>query len=343
MSFYEKIRPLIYRFTPEQAHHLTLNALKLAGVGGIPAWVTRRLFSCGKYNYPVSVMGLNFPNVLGMAAGYDKDAEAYEGLACLGFGHIEVGTVTPKPQPGNPQPRLFRLVEDQAVINRMGFNNLGAEKMAQQITKRKSRDWVLGVNIGKNKLTPNAQAAEDYRILVKKFAPLADYLVVNVSSPNTPGLRELQARTQLEEILKNIRETRLDYLNQSGKRVPLVLKLSPDLDNSGLDDALQCALDQDFDGVIVTNTTIQREGLTSGYAGETGGLSGKPLAERSLMVLGETVRRLDGVLPVIASGGVMLPEDVQKRLDAGASLVQLYSGLIYYGPTLVRDGLKQIH
>lgn len=336
MSFYEHIRPLIYRFSPEQAHHLTVQALKLAGLPGLPSRVTRKFFDPGFTPKPVKLMGLTFPNVLGLAAGYDKDAEVFEGLANLGFGHVEVGTVTPKAQPGNPAPRLFRLVEDQAVINRMGFNNQGADRMAARLVKRRTRNWVLGVNIGKNKLTPNAEAEYDYRILVEQLGPLADYLVVNVSSPNTPGLRDLQAEDALARILSTVERAR-NGLSQS---VPLVLKLAPDLDIAGLDAALQCALDHHFDGVIVSNTTIRREGLRSADAGEVGGLSGLPLREGSLAVLKETLRLLDGALPVISSGGVMTPDDVEQRLDLGASLVQLYTGLIYAGPALVKRALQ---
>lgn len=342
MTVYERLRPFIYRLSPEQAHHLTIRALGLGGLPGLPELILKKWMETERPNKPVSVMGLNFPNAVGMAAGYDKDAEAFNGLACLGFGHIEVGTVTPKGQPGNPKPRLFRLVKDEAIINRMGFNNQGADKMINRLCRRKKGNWVLGVNIGKNKNTPNEEAADDYRILVEKMAPYADYLAVNVSSPNTPGLRDLQARQALTKILGAAKTSRDAQIKELGRRVPLVLKLSPDLGEQGLDDALQCAIDADFDAIIITNTTIRRDGLQDEQAGEVGGLSGKPLQERSLLAVAETVHRLNGALPVIASGGVMTPLDVIKRLDAGAVLVQLYSGMIYYGPTLVRDSLTAL-
>lgn len=292
---------------------------------------------------PVRAFGLEFPNPLGLAAGYDKDGLAWRGLTCLGFGHLELGTVTPLPQPGNPSPRVFRLVDDRAVINRMGFPGLGAEFLARRLRKHdpdahKPGKVVIGVNLGKNKATPAEEAARDYLSLTRIFAPLADYLAVNVSSPNTPGLRDLQSRGALERILRPVDAARR---LETGRRVPLLLKLAPDLDDEGLDGALEAALACGVDGIIAANTTLRRDGLRSPLAGESGGLSGAPLAGLSLAFLSKVVGRLDGRLPVVASGGVMDAAGARARLDAGAVLVQLYTGLIYAGPGLVKQILNE--
>jgi dihydroorotate dehydrogenase len=303
----------------------------------VPARVLlRELFKPRVALKPREVFGLTFSNPLGLAAGYDKDGLAWRGLSCLGFGHLELGTVTPLPQPGNPRPRVFRLVEDQAVINRMGFPGLGAQFMARRLHGRRTDDVVIGVNIGKNKNTPAGEAARDYVSLAHTFAPLADYLTVNVSSPNTPGLRDLQARAALEGILAPVHTACLGIQAATGKHTPVLLKLAPDLDEAGLDGALEAALTGKVDGVIAANTSLRRDGLSSRHAGETGGLSGRPISGSSLEFLRRTARLLDGRLPVIASGGVMDAADVQARLDAGAVLVQLYTGMIYSGPALVK-------
>ncbi len=287
----------------------------------------------------MQAFGLNFANPLGMAAGYDKDGLGWRGLACLGFGHIELGTVTPLPQPGNPKPRVFRLVEDQAVINRMGFPGRGAAFLTRRLAGRRPPGLILGINIGRNKLTPNEAAAADYLSLLERFAPLADYIAVNVSSPNTPGLRDLQDRQALTGLLAPLLARR-EELAAGGRRTPVLLKLAPDLSSHGLEAALQAALDCAVDGLIISNTTLARPDLHSSQAGETGGLSGAPLTARNTALVRETVRRLDGRLPVIASGGVLSAEEAQQKLDAGAVLVQLYTGLIYHGPGLVRDILN---
>ena len=330
---YAHLRPLIYRLQPEQAHALTVSLLRLAG--GLPpvAHLLRAWFRPRRPGPPVRVFGLDFANPLGLAAGYDKDGLAWRGLACLGFGHLELGTVTPRPQPGNPKPRVFRLVDDSAVINRMGFPGRGAGFLAARLKNRRGARVVIGVNIGKNKDTPDEEAARDYVSLVETFAPLADYLAVNVSSPNTPGLRRLQGRAALEGILIAVDAAR----RAAGpRRAPVLLKLAPDLDEAGLDGALEAALVSGVDGIIAANTTVSRPGLHSPLAGEAGGLSGAPLGALSLDFLARTVRRLEGRLPVIASGGVMDAAGVRARLDAGAALVQLYTGLIYAGPGLVK-------
>jgi dihydroorotate dehydrogenase len=337
---YQTLRPLIYRLTPEQAHTLTITLLGLAGKIPPAAALLRAVFRPRQPSPAVQAFGLHFPNPLGMAAGYDKDATGWRGLACLGFGHIEIGTVTPRPQPGNPSPRLFRLVPDRAVINRMGFNNRGAAFMARQLKGPRPKDVILGVNIGKNKDTPLEEAGQDYLSLLRTFAPLADYLAVNVSSPNTPGLRSLQTRTALESLLIPLSQEKDRLARELGRSVPVLIKLAPDLDDEALDDALSAILDSRMDGVILTNTTISRPVLKSPLASETGGLSGAPLTRLSTCMVEKVARRLNGQLPIIASGGVMNAADVQEKLDAGAVLVQLYTGLIYEGPGLVKQILN---
>jgi dihydroorotate dehydrogenase len=281
-----------------------------------------------------------------MAAGYDKDALGWRGLALLGFGHIEVGTVTPCPQPGNPLPRIYRLVQDQAVINRMGFPNSGAEIIARNLQGGwRPKGTILGVNIGKNKITPLEEAAQDYLSLIRRFAPLCDYLAINVSSPNTPGLRSLQTRKALENLLTLLAAERAVQVKALGRPVPLLVKLAPDLAADELDDALEAILNTGMDGLIASNTTVSRAGLTSPKAAETGGMSGAPLKALNTQFIRQVVCRLgeSGTrrLPILASGGVMVPEDVLEKLEAGATLVQLYTGLIYQGPGLVKRILDQ--
>ncbi len=338
---YKTLRPFIYRLTPEQAHEVTVALLRVAGALPPAAWLLRALFRPRIDGPTVQTFGLNFRNPLGMAAGYDKDGLAWRGLACLGFGHLELGTVTPKPQPGNPQPRLFRLVEDSAVINRMGFNNHGADFLARRLRGKRPKGLVLGVNIGKNKVTPLEQAHEDYLALLQTFAPLADYLAVNVSSPNTPGLRSLQTRAALEGILQPLGAEKAAQTQKLGRTVPVLVKLAPDLTDEELDGALEAICAAGMDGVIISNTTVSRPKLWSLHAGETGGLSGAPLTALSLAMTRKVVERLNGRLPVISSGGVMSAADYQARLNAGAVLVQLYTGLIYEGPGLVKQILDE--
>ena len=272
------------------------------------------------------MMGIEFPNVVGLAAGYDKDGRAWRGLAALGFGHIEVGTVTPQPQEGNPRPRIFRMPDDRALINRMGFPSDGAEAVATRLDGRRTDGLVLGVSIGPNGFSDPGQAALDYETLIDRFAPLADYLAVNVSSPNTPGLRSFESGSELEELLHRLVARRDRQTLDRG--LPLVVKLSPD--SADLESTV-AAIDQSgVDGIIVTNTTTRRPGVTSS---ESGGLSGAPLGALSL----ETLRRVRELtdLPLIASGGIMTADDAEERLAAGASLVQLYTGFVYEGPRLV--------
>ena len=337
---YSILRPLLFRLEPEQAHALSLTAIRLAG--RLPAVRTLLQGWFAAPEKPVMAFGLAFKNPVGLAAGYDKDGLAWRGLACLGFGHIEVGTVTLKSQVGNPRPRLFRLPEDLALINRMGFPGSGADFVRRQFDGPRPHTLILGVNLGKNKDTPLDAAGEDYLALMEIFSPLADYLAINVSSPNTPGLRNLQSRQALEDLLRALSVQRDMQAQSLGRRTPLLVKLSPDLDEAGLDNALEVILNTGMDGVIATNTTLERPGLQSKLRSETGGLSGEPLGERSEAVLKRVVKSLAGRLPVVSVGGIMGPEDAKSRLEAGAALVQVYTGLVYAGPGLVKQILQKL-
>lgn len=286
---------------------------------------------------PVEVFGLTFPNPVGIAAGYDKDGQAFRGLSALGAGHVEIGTVTPEPQAGNPRPRIFRLPEDQALINRMGFPGRGMDAVLQHVKGPRPQHLVLGVNIGKNKDTPNSQAVKDYLALLRGFAPQADYIAINVSSPNTVGLRDLQGREALRALLSVCIEERDQLRDRLDKPLPVLVKLAPDLNDRELDEALDAVLQSGIDGVIATNTTVARSGLKSANQGERGGLSGRPLSAASTEMIGKIHRRTNGTLPIIGVGGIMSVEDAREKVQAGASLVQIYTGLVYRGPGLIRD------
>ncbi len=327
-------RRLLFLLPPETAHGLTLRLLRLVGARpGLRRAFARLLGTHDLPAAPVHAFGLTFPNPVGLAAGYDKDALAWRGLVALGFGHIEVGTVTPLPQPGNPRPRLFRLPRQQALLNRMGFPGRGSAFVARQLQGKRPPGLILGVNLGRNKATPNERAVEDYLRLAKTFAPLADYLVVNVSSPNTAGLRRLQARAALTALLTPLAAA----LRSMDASPPLLVKLSPDLDDAGLDAALEALLEAGVAGVIATNTTVARRGLPARWQAEQGGLSGAPLRERSTALIRTIYRRTGGALPIIGVGGIMRPEDALEKREAGATLVQVYTGLVYAGPGLPAD------
>jgi len=330
-SLYLLFRPLLRALSPETAHELTLRGLAL-GLGGRaraaePAILGQRLW------------GRDFPNPVGIAAGFDKDARAPDALLRLGFGFVEVGTVTPRPQPGNPKPRLFRLEEDGAVINRMGFNSGGLDAVVARLAARPRRG-IVGVNLGRNR--DSADAAADYAEGVRRTAALADYLVVNVSSPNTPGLRDLQARARLEELLNAVLRAR----DEAGARPPLLVKIAPDLSPAELADIAAVALASGIDGVIVGNTTVARPpSLHSPAAQESGGLSGRPLFAPSTAVLAEMYRLTDGRLPLIGAGGIADAEDAYAKIRAGAALVQLYTALAFAGPALlgeIKTGLAEL-
>jgi dihydroorotate dehydrogenase len=289
------------------------------------------------------VFGLKFPNPVGLAAGFDKDARLYEELSSFGFGFIEIGTLTPKPQMGNPKKRLFRLKADQAIVNRMGFNNRGVLEAVEHL--KKNRSVLIGGNIGKNKVTPNREAAEDYKICFKALFPHVDYFVVNVSSPNTPGLRELQDREPLTELLKMIkRENERTATEEKTRQKPILLKIAPDLTDTQLLDIIGIVQDTAIDGVIATNTTLSREGLKSDSAlvEQAGGLSGKPLRKRATEVIRFLHEKSEGAFPIVGVGGIHSADDALEKLAAGASLVQLWTGFVYEGPGLVKQINKAI-
>jgi dihydroorotate dehydrogenase len=341
---YRFFRSLLFRLDPETAHKLTLQTIRLAGNFPFSNWFLTQIYKAPAR--PVRAFGLTFKNPIGLAAGYDKDAVAIKGLSALGFGHVEVGTVTPQPQPGNARPRVFRLLEDEAVINRMGFPGKGSPFVTKHLERLKTSRFnrfntIIGVNLGKNKDTPNEEAVLDYLELLQCFAPYADYLAINISSPNTVGLRQLQGRTFLEDLLKQLHIQRKMEEASLQKRIPLLVKLAPDLSEQELDDAIGVILDMGIDGIIATNTTVSREGLNSGHRGESGGLSGSPLRLRSEAVLCQIVKRVDGRIPIVSVGGIMNRDDAKRRLDLGATLIQIYTGLIYQGPGLVKKILVE--
>lgn len=337
---YRVLRPLLFRLEPERAHELTIKLLQLAGTVRPARWLLSRSFTGP--DDPIEVCGIQFKNRVGLAAGYDKDGLGWRGLAELGFGHLELGTVTLQPQPGNSKPRVFRLLEDRAVINRMGFPGRGAEFLRLQLIGQRHPGLVVGVNIGKNKDTPLDQAVVDYIALMKVFAPHSDYLAVNVSSPNTIGLRRLQARDTLFSLLTSLEQERRVQEAALNKKIPVFVKLAPDLTEQELEDALDAIIGTNMSGVIATNTTIARDGLTSDLAGEAGGLSGSPLAHISTQRIRTIYRLTQGKLPIIGVGGIMDTVSARQKLDAGAVLVQLYTGLVYAGPGLVKQILQSI-
>jgi dihydroorotate dehydrogenase len=341
MGLYPLSRALLFRLDPETAHALGLRSMAQVGrVSALQAAVAA-MFPVPDTE-PVEAFGLTFKNRVGLAAGYDKDGEAWRGLSALGFGHIEVGTVTPGPQPGNPRPRVFRLAAARSLINRMGFPGRGAAYVAEKIRGSRPGGLVLGVNIGKQKTTPLEEAARDYERLMEVFAPIADYLAVNISSPNTPGLRRLQEPEFLAELLGALASRRSELEQRHSTKVPLLVKLAPDLTDDQLRTAVDAIADAGLDGIIATNTTTSREGLEHALAEEDGGLSGAALADRSTEVIGKIHEHAGGAVPIIGVGGIMGPEDARAKLDAGATLVQIYTGLIYEGPGLVRRILKAL-
>jgi dihydroorotate dehydrogenase len=335
---YRLVRPFLFRLDPEQAHHLTLTLLKWAGRFPITEYLLRSLFTLDDSRLEVEVFGVKFKNPIGLAAGYDKNGIAVQGLSCLGFGHVEVGTITRQPQAGNPRPRLQRIPEAGALVNRMGFPNAGVDTF--RVTSDKRRVIRLGINIGKGKDTPLEKASEDYCALLRRVHAQADYVALNVSSPNTPGLRQLQARAKLEQLVAAVVAAR-DSLTP---RVPVLVKIAPDLREGEIDDLLSVVVACGVDGVIATNTTVRREGAPDYAAGLPGGLSGLPLKQRATEVVRYIARRTEGRLPIIGVGGIASAADALEKLGAGASLVQVYTGLVYMGPGLahqINAGLLQ--
>jgi len=337
---YSFVRPVLFKFDPERAHSVTISLLRMLGAISPLRNLLQRYYRTP--HKPVHAFGLEFPNPVGLAAGFDKDGTAWKGAAALGFGHIELGTVTLQPQPGNPAPRVFRLPAERALINRMGFPNRGAHFVADQIAGSRPHHLILGVNLGKNASTPIEAAVGDYQELMRIFAPKADYLVINVSSPNTIGLRRLQARTELNALLSSLVAERELISAQLECNIPLLVKLAPDLSTAELDDALDVVLSNNLDGVIATNTTIARPGVKSALAAQVGGLSGAPLHHMSVRKVEHINRVTAGKLPIIGVGGVMGADDAKKMLAAGAVLVQLYTGLVYGGPGLVKSIISSL-
>ncbi|OIQ86144.1 dihydroorotate dehydrogenase (quinone) [mine drainage metagenome] len=329
---YAAARPLLFALEPEVAHALTLRTVRLLHAAGLSL-----LLAPARVNDPVQLLGLRFPNRVGLAAGLDKNGEAIDALAALGFGFIEVGTVTPRPQPGNPQPRLFRLPQAQALINRMGFNNDGLDAFLRHV-RRSRREVPLGLNIGKNAATPIERALDDYLAGLRAVHEHADYVTVNVSSPNTRNLRQLQSDDALENLLGGLADERARLADAQGRRVPLLLKIAPDLEPAQIDALADALLRHRVDGVIATNTTLSRDGVEGlRHAGETGGLSGAPLRARADAVIAQLRARLGPGYPIIGVGGIVDAAAARAKLDAGADLVQLYTGLIYRGPQLIAE------
>ncbi len=356
------IKPVFFLFQPETIHHFVFSTLKFFFRTPTLWWFVKKAHAVDSTQLKRKVFGIDFPNPVGLGAGFDKDAKLFDELSCFGFGFIEIGTVTPLAQSGNPKPRMFRLLKDEAIINRMGFNNEGVKRAAERLRKKKS-GVIIGGNIGKNKNTPNEKAIDDYEICFRELYDVVDYFVVNVSSPNTPGLRELQEKEPLKKILFRLQEVNVEVGNlrlEAGSsklenertdpasnfqhptsiRKPLLLKIAPDLTNEQLDDIIEIILETKLDGVVATNTTISRSGLRTPNAEfETmgnGGLSGKPLTKRSTEVIRYLHNKSQRKFSIIGVGGIHSPEDALEKLNAGASLVQLYTGFVYEGPGLVK-------
>jgi dihydroorotate dehydrogenase len=338
-ELYPIARAALFKLEAEDAHHLSMKALRFAESSRLLG-----LFSPqNELISPVQVMGLKFPNRVGLAAGLDKEGNTIDALGRLGFGSIEIGTITPRPQAGNPKPRLFRLIPQEAIINRMGFNNPGISIGVQNVSRSKAFDGIVGFNIGKNKDTPNENAAGDYLICLRESYPVADYIAVNLSSPNTPGLRDLQgaeASARLLEVLKREQER---LTAEHGKHVPLLFKVAPDLGEQHIRDLSKVFLDGGLDGLIATNTTLDREKVSAHpRAQEAGGLSGRPVFEKSNLALQTFAAALNSQIPIIGVGGISSVEDAQEKIRCGASLVQIYTSFIYQGPALVRQLAAQL-
>jgi dihydroorotate dehydrogenase len=335
---YDRLRPLLFALEPEVAHSLTLYALAMAQRSKLIGLVTHP----APEDLPVRAFGIDFPNPVGLAAGLDKNGVYIDALGALGFGFLEIGTATPRSQPGNAKPRLFRLPEHEAIINRMGFNHEGVEALVRHVEKSNWRG-VLGINIGKNRDTPNERAADDYVFCLERAYPLADYVTVNVSSPNTPGLRDLQYGQWLQCLIGALQEAREKLSARHGSRKPILLKIAPDLDAVQMDGLAAQLADSGIDGLVCTNTTTDRASVAGAvHANETGGLSGRPLFARATEVLRGMARRLDGKIPLVGVGGILTGSDAADKISAGARLVQIYSGLIYRGPWLLTECVEEI-
>ena len=332
------IRPILFLFDPEWVHYFSFAAIRVLHCIPFMGGLVRKLYSSKKPSLQKEVFGIHFPNPVGLAAGFDKDAKLFRELSNFGFGFIEIGTVTPKPQGGNPKPRLFRLKKDKGIINRMGFNNEGVEAAAKRL--KRNKNIIIGGNIGKNKTTPNNNAQEDYLICFDVLFDVVDYFVVNVSSPNTPNLRDLQEKEPLTALLNTLQKQN----NSKPKRKPILLKIAPDLSDTQLSDIIDIVQVTKIDGVIATNTTLSRDGLKSNETlpSQSGGLSGKPLTKRSTEVIRYLHTHSKGAFPIVGVGGIHTPSDAKEKLDAGASLIQLYTGFVYEGPALVCNINKKL-
>ena len=343
---YSIARALLFRLSGEASHDLTLASLKLADKVGVLKLMFGQAVSIqNDNNESIKVMGITFPNKVGLAAGLDKNGDHILSMAKLGFGFIEIGTVTPLPQAGNPKPRLFRLPEAEAIINRMGFNNKGVDHLIEQVKQARAVGFkgVIGINIGKNAATPVENAQDDYLICLRKVYDHASYVTINISSPNTPGLRSLQYGEELKALLLSLKEEQKKLSELSGRYVPLAVKVAPDLSLEEVADIAGCLLETKIDGLIATNTTLQRdkvEGLV--YGKEAGGLSGAPVTEQSTLIISEFAVLLKGQIPIIGVGGILSGAEAQSKIEAGSSLVQLYSGLIYKGPRLIKECVKRL-
>jgi dihydroorotate dehydrogenase len=338
---YRFVKPIFFKFDPEHVHHFVVKRLNwFNNYFPFGKNILRAAYDVNVKGLEKEVFGLRFRNPVGLAAGFDKNGEYIEALSNLGFGFIEVGTVTPLPQPGNDKPRMFRLQADDAIINRMGFNNKGVDTMAERLrlVKQRNPNLIIGGNIGKNKVTPNENAVDDYVKCFDRLFDVVDYFVVNVSSPNTPGLRALQEKGPLLEILNTLQNRN----TKNGIYRPILLKIAPDLSNEQLDDIVEIVTESKIAGLIATNTTIEREGLQSPLRKEAGGLSGKPVTERSTEVIRYLAQKSGGAFPIIGVGGIHSAADAQAKLDAGASLVQVFTGFIYEGPGLVKNICKTL-
>ena len=333
--FYSAIRKVFFKFDPEAIHELTIKGFKATGASPL-----NKLYKQTIPHKPVEVMGIKFPNPVGLAAGLDKNGECIKAFEALGFGFVEVGTVTPRPQPGNDKPRIFRLPEANAIINRMGFNNKGVDYLVDQVIKAKY-SGVLGINIGKNKDTQDENAKDDYIHCMRKVYDFATYITVNISSPNTPGLRSLQYGDALNELLSALKLEQTALAEQYGKYVPVAVKIAPDLNEEEVNSIAACLIANNIDGVIATNTTLARDKVSHlPFGNEQGGLSGAPVKDQSTKVIQLLAKALDNKLPIIGVGGIASGEDAQEKIAAGAKLVQVYTGFIYQGPELIKDIVK---
>jgi dihydroorotate dehydrogenase len=334
---YSLLKNLLFQIDPETAHHKTMHLLRYTLNSPLKSLLQVRTDDLQLK--PVSFAGLSFPHPVGLAAGFDKDGILYPHWSAFGFSFAELGTVTPKPQAGNPKPRLFRLKEDQAIINRMGFNNQGAQALAHILASHKP-DCIIGGNIGKNKDTPNEDAVRDYMLCMDVLAPVVDYFTINISSPNTPGLRDLQEKSALQTLLRGI----MQHAKQLSAKRPVFVKIAPDLESTAISEMLDVFIQEGIQGIVAGNTTLQRSGLKSpiSLTNEAGGLSGKPLTQRSTEIIRFIAKETGGSMPIIGVGGIFSADDSQAKLDVGAHLIQLYTGFVYEGPGLVRKILEKI-